>query len=380
MDNRKIKISIFSLGKPSSVCSVIRLISPLSSLEKRGIIEFEWGTNFLNNSKNCIYKIDNSFDIIIIQRNCPYNMVVKVLEFAESNNIRTIWETDDNLIEFFKLRNKKSSILDLEKIIKSVDHITVTNEKLKEYFYSFSKNIKVLPNCLDPDIWQCNVMGQKRSKEKIKILCSGTNTYLENIEIIRPALDRILHKYGDIVEIYLWGRRRRFPDNLLNERIKFFSDFLYDYRKSAQILQGEDFDIALTPLIDNSFNSYKSNIKYLEYSICKIPGIYSKVDPYVQSIKHMENGILVENDWNAWYKALELMIKNKDLRFALAEKAFSDVTGHYLLTHHINKWLELFKDLINSKQKESDGRSFKYLEVTNKLPLYKKLFSWLKIS
>lgn len=378
---KKVNISICSLSDPVSNCATIRLASPLSILKNRDLIEFDWGVTFQNGDKVYEYRVDNSFDIIIIQRKFPYNIVKEILEFARSNEISIIWELDDNLIEHLRIKDNKSKIPDLERIASEVDCITVSNEMLREYFSKYNHNIAILPNYLDQRIWEYEISPYKRTTGKLRILCAGTNTYSENFDIVWPALVRILEKYRGFVEICLWGRKERLPEGILKKNgITYLSNFIPDYKNSARFLQKEGFDLALVPLLKNSFNIYKSNIKYLEYSICRIPGIYSRVTPYIDSIKDSKTGIIVENDWKAWYNAIELMINNENHRATLSEKAYMDVRDNYLLEYNVHKWIELFGSSLNGRQRDLNLIPNRFLRLTNKTSLYRKLSSCFKRS
>ena len=57
-------------------------------------------------------------------------------------------------------------------------------------------------------------------------------------------------------------------------------------------------------MLDHPFNHAKSDLKWLEYSICYIPAIYSTISPYTASVEHGKTGWLVDNQTEAWVQAI----------------------------------------------------------------------------
>ena len=106
-------------------------------------------------------------------------------------------------------------------------------------------------------------------------------------------------------------------------------------------------DIGLAPLRKTYFNKCKSNIKWMEYSIANIPGVYSP------TIYQMDNktfdgnfGQIAENE-DQWYRCLKNYIICPELREDIVKKSRSCVTtSHTLKTTH-NLWDEAYRGLYN---------------------------------
>ncbi|MRR12221.1 glycosyltransferase, partial [bacterium] len=106
----------------------------------------------------------------------------------------------------------------------------------------------------------------------------------------------------------------------------------------AELLAG--FDIGIAPLIDNKFNSCKSDLKFLEYSKIGMPSVLSKVAPYMRSVRHGENGFLATNTKD-WLKYLRTLIKDAELREAMSARAWEFAQGR-LMSRNIEKWLRAY--------------------------------------
>jgi hypothetical protein len=90
-----------------------------------------------------------------------------------------------------------------------------------------------------------------------------------------------------------------------------------------------DIDVALVPLVENSFNSYKSQIKIIEAGYFKKAVIVSNVAPYTFDC-NKDNSVLIspKEDWGA---AMKSMIFNKNRREDLAEALHEHVMDNYLM-------------------------------------------------
>jgi glycosyltransferase involved in cell wall biosynthesis len=81
----------------------------------------------------------------------------------------------------------------------------------------------------------------------------------------------------------------------------------------------------MVPLADNNFNRSKSNIKFLEYSVCGFPAVYSDVGPYHSSVVQGETGLLTRNTPEDWFINIETLVKDPGLRSRIAMNARNEI-------------------------------------------------------
>jgi glycosyltransferase involved in cell wall biosynthesis len=60
-----------------------------------------------------------------------------------------------------------------------------------------------------------------------------------------------------------------------------------------------------------------------------VPGLYSNVSPFRETVDDGKTGLLVDNDAGAWIGALEKLVASPVLRSAIAQAAFDDVRRHH---------------------------------------------------
>jgi hypothetical protein len=89
------------------------------------------------------------------------------------------------------------------------------------------------------------------------------------------------------------------------------------------------FDINLAPLrTDNPFSQSKSEIKYVEAALLKIPTIASPTEAFRFAIRQNFNGILAETA-QEWEIAMEKLILEPGYRRELGEVAYQETLQHY---------------------------------------------------
>lgn len=342
MGRRAIKVSCLT-GEPlHSACSVIRVLGPLGKLKGELSLDIpergEEGRSFARN--------DGFFrsDIILLQRTLLPG--VSIGEWRSPWR-KIVYEIDDYLLEIPKYnphsaisREWRDGILSA---LKGADAVTVTTPKLKERLEPHNGNVHVLPNYIDLEIWGGERATPAREGKPVVIGWIGTPTHKNDIDRLAPAIQRVVRRYGKDVVFRFWGcvteKLSRIP------QVECMEGLIPDYREYAAYLRKIDIDIALAPLEKNPFNECKSNIKYLEYSVCGIPGIYSRIAPYEDAVEDGRTGLLCDADPGAWHDAMVRLIEDEGLRKAVGENARADVLENHTLERNAGKWLELYAGL-----------------------------------
>ena len=136
--------------------------------------------------------------------------------------------------------------------------------------------------------------------------------------MIWPALKKILNKF-DNVQLLLTGELT-FP-NFLNEFPKkiLYQKFI-DWRELPELISNVDINIA--PIENTIFNAAKSENKWVEAALVKVPTVASNFGAFKQVIHNNETGLLCTNI-NDWYISLKTLIINEGLRKKIGENAYN---------------------------------------------------------
>jgi processive 1,2-diacylglycerol beta-glucosyltransferase len=201
---RKRHVWIFSLSALDQSVPFIRLVSPFRHFPKD---EYEF---VYVPSLSALTKILFIPDIIILQRILyPLKEMRKIMEFADSRGIPVILEVDDLItnvprqhVSFVGYEPIKA---DIEQLVRDVDFVTVTNNRLKGYLEPYNPNIYVLPNLIDERIWPAEGRRAVPDDNRTVIGYAGSLPHTYDLKIVIPAIRYIMAKYKDKVSFKFIG-------------------------------------------------------------------------------------------------------------------------------------------------------------------------------
>lgn len=275
---------------------------------------------------------------------------VAMLYTAQKYGKKVVIDCDDNYLDIpesnllydrFKKTKKDRAILST--IMSLADIITTTTEPLRDRFFQhfkdvhgIEKNIQIIPNFNDIKDW--NFTPEQKSSN-ILIGYTGSNSHHDDLRLVLPTMVDIMKKHQN-VRFQLLGVVGK------NDINRVFAGIPMDimdrmdlvgatetFKEYPEWLSKQKWDIGIAPLVDTPFTRAKSHIKWLEYSMYKIPVIASRVYPYFmdingkQTIIHNETGMLARP--KDWFKMLDELILNKDKREKLGINAYNFVKENW---------------------------------------------------
>jgi len=282
--------------------------------------------------------------LVIFYRVPAHDSVIKLIDEAKRLNISTFFDVDDLVFDRKKLlKNSNIKKLDNKLVeslaegadlyrdaLKHVDNLISSTPVLLKEMQRYNNTAGfVIPNCLDEQLLKYTTSNthKKSSDGIVKIVYgSGTSTHDEDFMEVADALIKTLKKYPN-VRFYIHGILN-LPSSFEavdSQVVKIPFIEIGEYYD-----QLSSYDINIAPLEKTIFNDAKSNIKYLEASIFKTPTIASKVAEFQKIIDNGKNGFLAQNK-EEWYKALEELINDSELRVKMGENAYESVMKEYTI-------------------------------------------------
>jgi glycosyltransferase involved in cell wall biosynthesis len=322
-------VGFLAFEPPDHACPTLRLKSVLEHLHGTGSLELVPLGGLRDGHFHFQEHNLQRAEIIVVQRQMaaalPYAELRKRLNGRPA---KVVFELDDALTLLPESHRAVAAFRQIrphiEEYLRQADLITVSTPALQSLFQPLNRNIAVLSNSVDTGLWSPPSVSQEPA-DRITILFSGTLDHERDLQVVEPALLDLLAAFPDQVEFLYWGnvteRLRALP------QVKSVGAFLPSYQEYAARLQQLAVSFALVPLEDIPFNRGKSAIKWLEYSACRIPGIYSELAAYPQTVKHGRTGLLVPNTREAWFSAMKTLVENRALRHDLGAQAQADGTG-----------------------------------------------------
>lgn len=237
-------------------------------------------------------------DILYFNRVIAGQSIQSVLDLREKHGFKLVVDFDDHwilgtdhyLFETY-IRTRASEIM--EAYIKECDAVTVTHERLADLVRPINPNVHVLPNAI-PYFGQFTA--KKIPDELTRLFWAGGITHEKDIKLLFEPIKQIrllpvkmvMGGYSKKPEYHnmrnTFTRYGKMPHELI-ESLPVQS-YYYAYSKC---------DIALIPLVDNQFNSFKSNIKILEAANIGANVVVSNVHPY-KDVPYV-NYVNEESDW-----------------------------------------------------------------------------------
>lgn len=144
--------------------------------------------------------------------------------------------------------------------------------------------------------------------------------------LLVPVVRYFLEQYGDeiVFEFIGW-----MPEGLGGLPNVVLHPWVAAYETFLEFKLDRRWDIGIAPLIGDVFDQFKTDNKYREYAGCGIPGVYSRVSPFVETVRHGETGLLVGNEPAEWIAALEQLVCSPQLRESIAGAAGDDARRNY---------------------------------------------------
>jgi len=351
--NRALNVAILSKEKEEWAVVRLRILDPLRELEKHGRANITYVSAY--DTKLPIEALIAA-DVFVIQR--------EFAEMATSRHFRRVarqlgkvlvFEIDDLLTNVPRSNPVYPYSMriagDLISAAKDADFVTVSTDPLLSELEQDVPDARrkgfVLRNCVNTEIWGDTFIPRSREPGHPYVVgWFGSPTHDEDLAIVKEAIGYLARKHPGEIEFHFFGY---LPKELADiPGVKLIRGSQPNVVKHAAGVREARIDLAIAPLVDNAFNRSKSDLKWLEYSICGIPAVFSDVAPYREAITHGLNGWVVKNDTASWVGAIEGLLRDDDLRLGLARNAFETVRNSYCLDVAAERWDSLYRSFVVS--------------------------------
>jgi glycosyltransferase involved in cell wall biosynthesis len=259
------------------------------------------------------------------------------------------WFLDTEHILYKNYLKDDTSKLLIE-FLRAVDYVTVTTDLLAKEAAKFNPNVIVLPNAMDMNYPNCEVRRVKEDRFVFGYL--GGTCHGKDVEMLRGLSNRtgeffrlmgfdgspVYKGYADILSDSGKGR--------------------FDWLRMKNIWAYHQFynclDVSLVPLVDNKFNSLKSELKLIEAGFFKKGVIVSNVEPYRGLLRHKENCFVV-NKPTDWVKGVKWYAADHDRVRQTGEELYRTVQP-YGIDRVNEKRLKFYNDVLEKRNINGSDR------------------------
>lgn len=287
------------------------------------------------------------FKIFVFHRVLFTPSVAKMISEIKSQGKEIIFETDDLVydpkylehMDYFKVMNSLERKLYENGVggeILADEYVkicTTTTDFLADKLREHGKKVFIVSNKLckkDLEIAD-QILEQfqddnEKAQDAIKIgYFSGALSHNKDFATITDALLQIMEKYEN-VQLYLVG-----PLDIENKLNKFSNRIkqLPYVTRDKHLVNVHSVDINIAPLeIGNPFCESKSELKFFEAGIVKVPTVAAATDPFKRAIEDSVDGFVAEGTIE-WIEKLEKLLIDGELRKSMGEKAREKALEQY---------------------------------------------------
>ena len=350
------KPNILLIPKDKQGCGFYRMLMPANYLNKAGIANAEVSYDVMNK------QLAEWANIIVLQRPSSYQMA-EFIQYWKANGKRVIFEIDDFMQGILPDNPGKTFWESVGGMTTRAMHcmslcdaVTVSTPRLQREYSFYNRKIHTLPNYIDRELWEKPLKNKKFYEERrdddiIRIGWEGCVGHRQDLELVAKVLEDLIIEYKGKVHLVMMGftpldvflklpnMHQNCPECKHSGPLEYYPTVpLLEY---ATRLRELAFDIGIAPTVSVSFNDAKSDLRFKEYSMLGIPTVASDVPAYNESIKHNTTGILCKDSYNAWYKALKLLIDNEQKRKEMGKNAKIWAETN-LMEDNIIKWAQVY--------------------------------------
>jgi glycosyltransferase involved in cell wall biosynthesis len=274
----------------------------------------------------------NQYDVFVLCRAAVDEQDRRLILFIETLRAagkKLIYETDDDYTNAYRKTTEGDAIT----VAQMCDAITTTTPHLAKVLSQHNENVHILPNALNPGIW--DKVEREPQNGQVTIALAGTGTHFEDWKLVQEALYRLAER--DDVRFLLMGYKPHYLEDLPNMDFNKPAPYPTYAKSLGQV------DIGLCPLVPgDKFNLAKSGVKALEFMAAGVAVVAQDMPVYRRVVANKSNGLLASDDW---YEKIHLLVDDAQYRRRLARSGWRWVRKHRNIRKLARKWWRVYEEV-----------------------------------
>ncbi len=218
-------------------------------------------------------------------------------------------------------QNYDAGVINMGKTLALCDAAITTTERLAEELEHYVPEVFINRNTASDRMLMLSDAAVKRQKKTATNQVSmgyfsGSITHNADVEMILPVLVRVLRERPNVL-FHVVGELE-LPKELKPFKSQIVRRPFVKWEKLPDLIASVDINLA--PLANSIFNDAKSENKWVEAALVKVPTIASNFGAFKRMMIHGETGLLCDTA-DDWYHAIISLVDNADERSRLAENA-----------------------------------------------------------
>jgi len=228
---------------------------------------------------------------------------------------------------------------------RACDGVIVSTEPLRKATEHYNSRVVCMPNLVDLSLYEGVRTRKKEARhtDDIRIYWGGGGGHYDDLLIVKDALLRICKERQNVKLVFgnmVPGWAMDLPsDRVFYTRLTEFSIF-------RKLLSWLCVDIGIAPLVNNHFNQCKSHVKYLDYAMAGIAGVYTDIEAY-DSVLDNVTGLKAGAD--EWYTQIMKLVDDRELRQELGRNAKAHVLKELTVDTQAERYEAFLREVVEAK-------------------------------
>ncbi|WP_187263197.1 glycosyltransferase family 4 protein [Pontibacter beigongshangensis] len=207
--------------------------------------------------------------------------------------------------------------------------VSCGNSYLQQYALAFNKASVLMPTTIDTR--QQHKRQKQQSSQTVTVGWTGSHSTLPYLRLVEPVLQQLQQQYQfEFVVI-----ADKAPE------LNLISCTYVPWRKETEVEDLLRLNIGIMPLPDTEWAKGKCAFKALQYMALGIPAVVSAVGANKSAVVDGITGFCCSTP-EEWYKRLEQLILDPELRAKMGAAGRAQVEEHYSVTANTTTFLSLF--------------------------------------
>lgn len=263
---------------------------------------------------------------------------------ASDDRFWNLWQSHQNMnnIPFYASRLSKI----VEKLVMKLDvsaFHTVSEASMDDLRrFGVRKNIFVIPNGLDPSMYQVHLSASESHTENPTAVFVGRLVFYKNVEIVIRAFRKVIERFPLAQLIIIGDGPHR--DILVKEAKQLQDNVVFTgrvtHQKKIECISKASF-IVFPSLIEGF------GIAIIEGFACHKPVLVSDVRPLSDIVKDNQTGYVISHsDVDSWANRMIDLFENEEKRKILSENAFAEFISKYNIENVAKQVESLYHNLL----------------------------------
>ena len=331
---------------PYWVCAELRLINPYTHPSISGRVNTTFGLEpELPNER---------IDVVVMQRlgfpGLSLNTAAELVKVIRKSGAKLVYDIDDDLLCTHPVQKIDESLKRYRPIVRflarEADLIICSTPALADRFSSFDAPKVVWRNAVDERMIIGKGVASKPSKSLSNIVgYAGTPTHLPDLLSVTEEIRNALSAQNKQVFLDFFGVADETQlANLFGASLAGNPRAVKSYREFFDTMQkNSGWDLAIAPLHDNIFNRSKSDIKFLDYAVFGVPGVYSVSNAF-ETVRKNETGMVA--DQAEFGEVMADLLDSPALRKSISKAAYDYVRAERTLEKSVGDLINMVETVL----------------------------------